>query len=51
VSAGTVGRVGSDGDGRVLIQRTGPGGGNLAPSGVPLFVGTGENGEPLFSFD
>lgn len=48
VTAGRVGRVTTDTSGRVVVQRVGPGQGDMSRPGTPVFVGSGEGGRPLF---
>ncbi len=48
VTAGRVGRVTTDTSGRVVMERIGPGRGDMSRPGTPVFVGTGEGGRPLF---
>ncbi|MBY0336391.1 MAG: hypothetical protein K2X11_07245, partial [Acetobacteraceae bacterium] len=50
VSAGRIGRVGSDTSGRVVVERQDPRG-DLSPAGTPRFVGTGAGGAPIFTFE
>lgn len=50
VSAGRIGRVTTDTSGRVVAERVGPGRGDFAPAGTPVFVGTGAGGTPVFEW-
>lgn len=47
LSAGRVGRVTTDTSGRVVMERVGPGRGDISRPGTPVFVGTND-GRPIF---
>jgi len=47
LTAGRVGRVATDTSGRVVMERVGPGRGDISRPGTPVFVGTND-GRPIF---